>query len=174
RILGYRSGAVDYISVPVIPEVLRAKVNIFVELHRKTRQLENLNTDLERLVAERTNELRLSEQAFRKRAELLEVASEAITERGLGGDIRFWNSGAESLYGWRREEIVGKDMHTLLKTVFPISRDDVERALQQTGSWQGNLFQSTRDGREIVVACRKTLNHEGNAVLEVGRDITAQ
>jgi response regulator RpfG family c-di-GMP phosphodiesterase len=75
RILGYRSGAVDYISVPVIPEVLRAKVNIFVELHRKTRQLENLNTDLERLVAERTNELRLSEQAFRKRAELLEVAS---------------------------------------------------------------------------------------------------
>src|SRR6202051_5425700 len=39
RIQGYRSGAVDYISVPVIPEVLRAKVNIFVELHRKTRML---------------------------------------------------------------------------------------------------------------------------------------
>ncbi len=174
RILGYRSGAVDYISVPVIPEVLRAKVSIFAELHRKTRQLENLNTDLERLVAERTDALRLSEQAFRKRAELLEVASEAITERSLEGAIRFWNSGAETLYGWQRNEVTGQDMHTLLKTVFPVSREDVGRALRDTGSWQGNLFQTTRDGREIVVACRKTLNHEGNAVLEVGRDITAQ
>jgi two-component system, NtrC family, sensor kinase len=174
RILGYRSGAVDYISVPVIPDVLRAKVSIFAELHRKTRQLENLNIDLERLVAERTDELRLSEQEFRKRAELLEVASEAITERSLDGTVKFWNSGAESVYGWRRDEMIGQDMHSLLKTIFPISRDEVERALQDSGSWQGNLFQTTRDGREIVVACRKTMNHEGNAVLEVGRDITAQ
>jgi two-component system, NtrC family, sensor kinase len=174
RILGYRSGAVDYISVPVIPEVLRAKVSIFAELHRKTRQLENLNIDLERLVAERTDELRLSEQEFRKRAELLEVASEAITERGLEGNVKFWNSGAEALYGWKRDEAIGRDMHSMLKTIFPISREEVERVLQDSGSWQGNLFQTTRDGREIVVACRKTMNHEGNAVLEVGRDITAQ
>ena len=174
RILGYRSGAVDYISVPVIPDVLRAKVNVFAELHRKTRQLEDMNTTLERLVTERTDALRLSEQEFRKRAELLEVASEAITERALDGSIRFWNSGAESLYGWGREEVIGQDMHLMLHTVFPISREEVERTLRETGSWQGNLFQTTREGREIVVACRKTMNHEGNAVLEVSRDITAQ
>ena len=174
RILGYRSGAVDYISVPVVPEVLRAKVGVFAELHRKTHQLEQLNSHLERLVGERTDELRLSEQEFRKRAELLEVASEAIMERGLEGDAQFWNSGAENLYGWRREEVIGRNMHTLLKTVFPIPRDEVESILRTTGSWQGNLLQTARDGRDIVVACRKTLNHAGSAVLEVGRDITAQ
>ena len=174
RIMGYRNGAVDYISVPVVPEVLRAKVSVFAELHRKTRQLEDMNTVLERLVAERTNELQLSEQEFRKRAELLEVASEAIIERDLEGAIRFWNSGAEALYGWSRDEVIGKDMHALLKTVFPISREEVARVLGDTGSWQGNLFQTTRDGREIVIACRKTMNHEGNAILEVSRDITAQ
>jgi PAS domain S-box-containing protein len=174
RILGYRSGAVDYISVPVVPEVLRAKVGVFAELHRKTHQLEQLNSDLERLVRERTDELKLSEQEFRKRAELLEVASEAIIERSLDGEARFWNSGAENLYGWRREEVIGQDMHTLLNTVFPIPRDEVESILRATGSWQGNLLQTTRDGREIVVACRKTLNNAGSAVLEVGRDITAQ
>ena len=43
RIKGYQSGAVDYISVPVVPELLRAKVSVFTELHRKTRQLEMLN-----------------------------------------------------------------------------------------------------------------------------------
>src|SRR5665213_46030 len=174
RILGYRSGAVDYISVPVVPEVLRAKVGVFAELHRKTHQLEQLNSDLERLVTERTDELRLSEQEFRKRAELLDVASEAIMERSLEGKIQFWNSGAENLYGWQREEVLGRDMHTLLNTVFPIPRHVVDSILGTTGSWQGNLLQTARDGREIVVACRKTLNHEGSAVLEVGRDNTAQ
>src|ERR1700691_276315 len=57
-IQGYRSGAVDYISVPVVPEVLRAKISIFVELHRKTRMLQILNNQLEQRVAERTDELR--------------------------------------------------------------------------------------------------------------------
>src|SRR5580692_7029813 len=55
RIRGYAMGAVDYVPVPVIPDVLRAKVKIFVELHRKTRELEQLNLKLERRVAERTN-----------------------------------------------------------------------------------------------------------------------
>src|ERR1700685_888737 len=47
RIKGYQSGAVDYISVPVVPEVLRAKVSVFVDLHRKTRELDNINRELE-------------------------------------------------------------------------------------------------------------------------------
>ncbi len=49
RVKGYQRGAVDYISVPVIPELLRAKVSVFAELHRKTRQLELLNRELHRL-----------------------------------------------------------------------------------------------------------------------------
>ncbi len=84
KIQGYRSGAVDYISVPVVPEVLRAKISIFVDLHRKTRQLEMLNNDLERRVTERTEELRQREEQFRTRADLLELATEAIMVRDLG------------------------------------------------------------------------------------------
>lgn len=57
RLKGYERGAVDYISVPVIPELLRAKVSIFAELHRKAQQLEALNRELEERVAERTEEL---------------------------------------------------------------------------------------------------------------------
>jgi len=49
RLKGYERGAVDYISVPIIPELLRAKVSVFAELHRKTRQLEALNQELNRL-----------------------------------------------------------------------------------------------------------------------------
>jgi PAS domain S-box-containing protein len=57
RLKGYQHGAVDYLSVPVVPEVLRAKVRIFAELHRKKQQLERLNSELEQRVAERTQEI---------------------------------------------------------------------------------------------------------------------
>ena len=57
QLKGYEHGAVDYISVPVVPELLRAKVRVFAELHRKTRQLEALNRELEQRVLERTEEL---------------------------------------------------------------------------------------------------------------------
>ena len=60
RLRGYEMGAVDYVPVPVVPEVLRAKVRVFAELYRKTRQLEQLNRELERRVAERTAELEAS------------------------------------------------------------------------------------------------------------------
>jgi PAS domain S-box-containing protein len=60
RLRGYEMGAVDYVPVPVIPEVLRAKVKVFAELYRKTRQLERLNAELENRVAQRTAELEAS------------------------------------------------------------------------------------------------------------------
>ncbi|MFP5236901.1 MAG: ATP-binding protein [Acidobacteriota bacterium] len=174
KIQGYRSGAVDYISVPVIPEVLRAKVSVFVDLHRKARQLEALNTNLERLVTERTEELRQREEQYRTRAELLDLATEAIMVRDLTGTVQLWNSGAEALYGWSRDEIVGQDMHTTLRTVFPMPQPEIEAMLHDKRAWQGNLIQRTRSGEEVVVACRKTMNREGTAILEVSRDITQQ
>ncbi len=64
RLKGYEHGAVDYVSVPVVPELLRAKVSIFAELHRKTRQLETLNRELEKRVVERTEELETKARAL--------------------------------------------------------------------------------------------------------------
>src|SRR3979490_434758 len=57
QLRGYRLGGVDYVPVPVVPELLRAKVKVFVDLYRKTRQLERFNAELEQRVAERTSEL---------------------------------------------------------------------------------------------------------------------
>ena len=66
RLKGYERGAVDYISVPVIPELLRAKVSVFAELHRRANQLETLNRELEQRVAERTEELKHRAEALQQ------------------------------------------------------------------------------------------------------------
>jgi signal transduction histidine kinase len=66
---GYQAGAVDYVPVPVVPELLRAKVKVFAELYRKTRQLEIMNSELERRVGERTAELARANAVLEERVE---------------------------------------------------------------------------------------------------------
>lgn len=74
RLKGYASGAVDYVSVPIVPELLRAKVSVFTELYRKTRESERLTQELEQRVADRTAEL---EASMAKQVELAERLQEA-------------------------------------------------------------------------------------------------
>ena len=66
---GYEYGAVDYVPVPVVPEVLRAKVRVFTELYRKTQQLKDMNQELERRVEERTRELAHANAELERRVE---------------------------------------------------------------------------------------------------------
>ena len=77
RLRGYELGAVDYVFVPVIPEVLRAKVSVFVDLHRKTRELVELNRDLEDRVRQRTAELERSQASEATRRHELEALIQA-------------------------------------------------------------------------------------------------
>lgn len=317
RIKGYQSGAVDYISVPVVPDVLRAKVSVFADLHRKTRYIENLNRELEQRVEQRTRELQESEEKIRRlntqlelrvaeletimqvlpvgvavahdpacqsvtanralsellgidtrencapadesapsaaldchpdcslltpedsplrrairsgrpvatmewemprvdgqvlpilgsasplfdlsgqvrgavgaffdlsdrkrmedllreRADLLELASEAILVRDPSGTVQYWNSGAEALYGWPRTDMLGKAVHQVLATEFPADSSSIDSALMMRGRWEGNLVQQTCDGREVIVASCQVFRKESGSVLEVNRDITAQ
>jgi PAS domain S-box-containing protein len=88
RLRGYESGAVDYVPVPVVPEILRAKVKVFVELHRKTRELEHLNQELEDRVASRTAALERSSAALKESEERLRLASEAAEFGTYEADLR--------------------------------------------------------------------------------------
>ena len=90
RLRGYEMGAVDYVPVPVVPEVLRAKIRVFAELYRKTRQLERLNAELEDRVHARTAEL---ERSTARLVESEQRRSMAIAAGKMGSWDWDWVSG---------------------------------------------------------------------------------
>src|SRR5499427_3545194 len=113
RLRGYEMGAVDYVPVPVIPEVLRAKVKIFVELYRKTRQLEQLNSQLEGHVAERTAELEASNQRLRQSERMRSLALAA----GQMGSWEWNISRGSIIWDQGQCEIFGVDPNTFVPTL---------------------------------------------------------
>lgn len=87
RVRGYKTGAVDYVSVPVVPDILRAKLRVFIDLYRKTTELERLNRTLEERVSTRTaalqesiSQLRISERRLRLKGEELAEADRRKNE----------------------------------------------------------------------------------------------
>ena len=129
HIRGYETGAVDYVSVPVVPQILRAKVRIFVDLYRKTRQLESINDELERRVVARTAELEASTLQLRESEERLRLASEAA---GFGtydyklpaGDV-YWSPSLRRIAGVEGEKLLTLD--AVLGIVYPDDRDMLAR-----------------------------------------------
>ena len=103
RLRGYAMGAVDYVPAPIVPEVLRAKVKIFVELYRKTRELEQLNLELERRVAERTAELETSNkrllQIEQGRSLALAAGQMGSWEYDITTDQWKWDEGQHRIFG---------------------------------------------------------------------------
>jgi PAS domain S-box-containing protein len=113
---------------------------------------------------------------LREQADLLDITHDAIFVRDMNDIIAFWNRGAEELYGWPREEALGKVSHELIRTVFPAPLQDIKEALIRDNRWEGELVHTKRDGSEVVVASRWSIqrNRAGRpvAILETNNDIT--
>src|ERR1700722_12715154 len=133
RVKGYEHGAVDYISVPVVQELLRAKVRVFAELHRKTRQLEALNRDLERRVLERTEELAAkAEQLLRLNTELVGKHQELDAIVSTAPDVIF-SSQEDGRYQYVSERFhdyagTSADSGESVSWLDFVHADDVERS----------------------------------------------
>ena len=81
----------------------------------------------------------------------VEHPNDGVMTRTMTGIINFWNQGAERLYGWRKEEAIGRVSHDLLQTQFPQPLEEIESELARNGRWEGDLVHSTRDGSHVTV-----------------------
>jgi PAS domain S-box-containing protein len=117
-------------------------------------------------------------EELREQASLLSLTHDAIYVRDVKGVIRYWNRGAEELYGWPAAYAVGELAHELLKTVYPLPFEQIETELLRTGRWQGELVKTKKDGTQVVVASRCSLKRDDRgapvATLVTSNDITAR
>jgi PAS domain S-box-containing protein len=119
-----------------------------------------------------------AQQALEKQARLLDLAHDAIIVRDFNGSITYWNEGAVKMYGWTKEEAIGKIAQDLLRTEFPESLEEVRNTLLAEGHWEGELVHTARNGTRITVASRQVLERmlknpdRPPVVLEMNRDIT--
>ncbi len=109
---------------------------------------------------------------------LLDLAPDAIFARDAERRITFWNRGAETTYGFSDEEAHGVAAGELLRTEYPITLEEIERIVTETGSWDGDLVQHTKDGRRLKVESRWAAQYDESGalagLLEVNRDITSR
>jgi len=118
-----------------------------------------------------------AEQKIREQADLLDITTDAILVQDLHNQVQLWNKGSERLYGWIAEEVVGKNAYQILykKQTFTQLKN-IQESIAENSSWQGELHQVTKQGKEIIVASRWTLIHDNEgqpkSILIVNSDIT--
>lgn len=110
--------------------------------------------------------------------QLLNLTHDAIVVYDLGGTVKFWNRGAQALYGWANRDAIGKDIHELTKTQFPISREALYESLLRDGHWEGELVREHSDGSSLSVESRISLWRDGKgrpvAIMATNNDVTAR
>jgi PAS domain S-box-containing protein len=153
RIKGYEFGAVDYVPVPVVPQILRAKVKIFVELYRKARELEAIAATLEQRVAERTAELEASSSRLRKSDEQLRQALTAAKmgtwRHDLTAQVSQRDENLNAILGLQPLESIGPTRAWLDR----IHEDDLElvtdawqKAIKERGAYEAEMRIHHNDG----------------------------
>jgi PAS domain S-box-containing protein len=117
-----------------------------------------------------------AEAAVREQANLLNLTHDAIFVRDMNGTAKYWNRGAEELYGWPAEQAVGRGILELLKTIFQVPLEQIEKEVIDAGRWEGELVQTKKDGSQVVVASRWSLQRDESsapvAILVINNDIT--
>jgi PAS domain S-box-containing protein len=117
-----------------------------------------------------------AEDDLKQQASLLDLAS--VVVRDLENRIVLWSRGAEKLYGYAKEEALGRNAHQLLKTEFPFPVELIEEILRSHGAWEGELHHRTRDEVSVYVASQWVMYRDARGqptrILEVDADITAR
>lgn len=166
---GYSLGAVDFIFAPIIPEILRAKVSVFVDLFHKNQELKRHEDHLESLVRQRTAALtseiaerKRAEQVIRKLSSAVEKVADSIFITDTEGLIEYVNPAFEETTGYHQKEALGQ-------TPRLISSGEHEPA------FYGNIWETLARGeiyREVVINRKKDgqLYHEAVTITPLTDD----
>jgi PAS domain S-box-containing protein len=128
------------------------------------------------MYSEDITEQKLAQTRLVEQAAMLNQAQDAILVRDLDNGIRYWNQGAERLYGWSAQEVVGRSVKDLLYRGDTSQLAQALKAVVEKGEWVGEIRQFAKDGRELVIDAHWTLirdeHGQPKSVLAINTDIT--
>jgi PAS domain S-box-containing protein len=133
------------------------------------REIQQVHDEVEQRVEQRTADIK-------RQADLLDLVHDAIIVRDEDEKIVFWSNGAKEMYGWIEAEAISKITHNFLQTKFPLPLQDIMDKVQGESRWKGEIIQTCKDGRQIVVSSKWALRRNEATgrweVMEVNTDIT--
>jgi PAS domain S-box-containing protein len=152
-----KDGSLYWVDTTIVP---------FAGVDGKPRQYVAIRADI--------TERKVAEEALREQASILDLAQ--VMVRDTKGHIVLWNLGAEKLYGYTREEAMGRLSHELLQTRFPEPLEQIEGKLDRAGTWDGELVHRKRDGSHVIVASVWVLHRDAQGqplrILVSSTDVT--
>nr|WP_315835048.1 response regulator [Bradyrhizobium prioritasuperba] len=173
RLRGYEMGAVDYLPVPLVPEVLRAKIRVFTELYRKTRQLEQLNAELEARVRARTAELEASNirlvESEQRRTLALAAGKMGSWDWDRVKNDHLWDEGQYQIFGVDPQSFAVR-LDTVRPMIHPEDiaglRDAIDRIHQGAPSCEVEfrIIRSDGEVRWCLCTAASTLDGHNNVV----------
>ncbi|MEG4446816.1 PAS domain S-box protein [Microcoleus sp. AT9_B5] len=156
--VGIRSDGTKFPMELAVSEMRLANQHLFIAICRDARRRKE------------------AEETLRKQAQMLDLANDTIAVLDLNGAISYWNLGAKWLYGWRKSQAIGQNIHKLLQTEWTQPFEVIQKAFFEKGAWQGELVRTKKDGTKITVASRWTLQRDDLdrpvAILEISNDIS--
>jgi PAS domain S-box-containing protein len=122
------------------------------------------------------SERKRAEKRIHEQAALLDKARDAIIVRDLQQRIIYWNNGAERLYGWKADEVIGKTIFEVIYKGVSAQEEEALKSVQEQGEWSGDVKQWSRDGKQLIVESRRTLLRDADgkpqSVLVINTDVT--
>jgi len=120
--------------------------------------------------------LKTAESRIQEQAALIDKARDVIVVTDVGGNITYWNRSAETVYGWRSAEALGKNIHTLLQEKTDSTSADAARIILEKGQWSGELAHLSRNRKTVIMQSRWSLvsDAEGfpKSIMMINTDIT--
>jgi len=181
RLKGYASGAVDYVTAPIHPELLRAKIRVFMDLYRKQRELNALKSDLELRVAQRTAELEcssrrlaLSEERYRS---LFDNANDIVATFDLEMRLTSVNP-AIAMLGYAPQELIGRSLSEFIpEQQFAMHKNMLARKIAGEGAtrYVMELLAKDKERRFMLEVSSKLMHNERGepmGIHAIARDVT--